>query len=154
MNQNVFRIARILCAVALVSALVTGCSGSKPPAERIIGTWSIDTEAMQAALQAQVGAAAEGTGLEAMGAQMAAAMIPMLAAATFTWEEGGTVVMSMMGQSRTGQYEVVSTEGESITLRMTDADGGDPDEATFTFDGNDRMSADMDDMPMVFVRAN
>jgi hypothetical protein len=130
----------IIAAIMLL--FVVGCS--KSPEQRLIGKWKLDAEKT----------------LEQMPEEereMAGAFIGMMNIELEFTSDTATMSMSMMGETETesGSYEVLSSSGDTLTIRLTDADDPeDTTELTITFDGNNtvRVSEAGDEMTMVLTR--
>ena len=128
----------------LVSAMLVAVGCSQSPEAKLIGTWALDTEAtlegMSAALSELPEAEAE---------MVRGAMSEMTMSLTF---DETTATMTMGEMVRPASYTVVSAEGDSLTLAMTEDGDEEAEETTLTFSGNDSFSMTVRNDTMVFAR--
>ncbi|MFB3431937.1 MAG: hypothetical protein ABL309_13555 [Phycisphaerales bacterium] len=134
----------------LVISMLQGCAES--PAARVAGTYELDTDAMKAAMQAEIDQMEDE--MEKMGASMMLGMIDGMSM-TLTLNEDGTasgvVVMNGEEDPASGTWTL---DGDAISITMA-SEGGSPEEVTGTLDGDTiRMPSPGGQMPidMVFKR--
>ncbi|MCA9564037.1 MAG: hypothetical protein KC561_11145 [Myxococcales bacterium] len=141
---------RNLISLAIFAALLLGGLASAnaqvaaDPA-MVVGSWAVDVGAMMEA---------EMAGATPEEQQMAQAMIgSMSMVITFGADNTANMVMSMMGETETesGTYQVLSSEGSTVTLSMTSSDGT-VEQIVMTFNTADSVSATSEDMTLILNR--
>lgn len=156
-------LVRVTLLISLFGfAVVGGCGdskdsgdGARTPAAATLnaaGTYSLDKEAVKAAMQAEIDKIEDP--MEKMGASMMLGMIDMMSI-TITLNEDGTATGTMaMGGDEDPASGSWTLDGNVISITMA-SEGDSPETMTGTFDGDTIRLSDADDeMPfqMVFKR--
>ena len=136
--------AFIIIVLILGFAIVIGCGGSSggSAADKIIGKWQGDAEAMEKDPDVQ-------KMLEEN--PMASMMIEMVAGITFEiTKDTMTVEMEFMGQAETQSsgYKIISSTGDSVIVENTDGDkAGDQVEIKIVDDNHIKILIDEEGAP-------
>ena len=136
----------VLAIVAPLLASSVGCGDPKASAaKKLTGKWELSMDQLKDALSDEMAKRNAGKSGEAMGAAFGAAMMEGMLSQmkmSFDFQQGGKVVFaaSMMGRDKSeeGTWEVVSSSGNDVTLKISMA-GKEGEPATVTFVDNDTI---------------
>ncbi len=104
-------LATAFVCVALAS--LVACKDDTPPAEKVVGTWAVDTEGVKAAMPA------DDPARENTARWLDASLLPLLAQVRVVLTAGQVVVSSPGGRTETSTYQVEKVEGDAVTVVWT-----------------------------------